>query len=59
MLEAKFLMKIIRMASECLVFTMVKIQKIFFKEGDRNVAIFLRFFGAHCFVLAYPIPFSS
>lgn len=59
MLEAKFLMEIIRMASECLVFTTIKMQKIFSKECDENVAIFWAFLGAYCFVLPYPVPFSS
>ena len=58
-LEARFLVKIIRMSSECLRFTTIKMQNLFSKAGDEKDAIFWVFLGAHCYVLPYPVPFSS
>lgn len=53
-LEARFLIKIIRMSSECLRFTTIKMQNLFSKAGDEKVAMFWVCLGAHCCVLQYP-----
>lgn len=58
-LESRFLAKVIRMSSECLRFTTIKVQNLFSKTGDGKVAIFWDFLGAHCCVLPHPVPFSS
>lgn len=58
-LAARFLVKIIRMPSECLRFTTIKMQSLFSKAGDEKVAIFWVCLGGHCCVLPYPVPFSS
>jgi len=58
MLEARVLMKVIRMSSEYLRFTTINMQNSFAKVGNEKIAIFWVCLGAHCLVLTYPVPFS-
>lgn len=55
MLEAKFLVKLIRMSSECLRFTTIMMQNLFSKAGEKRLLYFGLFLVL--IVVAYHIQF--